>query len=199
MEIMFELVDKRSGEKIISVVRRHWIFLLGGAKIIAILVLAIIIFCVLYSMGNINSAILFYGILVFIIFIVIVSAYYLFLWKNDLFILTNYRIIDIDQHELFRRSVHEAELENIQEVSFRTHGFLHTVFKIGDVTVKTAGPKDDIILEDVSNPHLIQREITETCHQCKTIINNNLKKDEQQNQTTSGETARRSNWPQNLG
>lgn len=169
---MYHLENKRAGEEIVSVVRRHWIFLLGGAKIIAILLLAIIIFYILYVMGNISSSVFISAVIIFIIFIIITGAYYLFLWKNDLYVLTTYRLIDIDQHELFRRTVTETELENIQEVTFKTSGFLHTIFKIGDVIVKTAGPKDDIILEDVPNPHLIQQDITNTCHKYKLSTNN---------------------------
>lgn len=164
---MYHLENKRAGEEIISVVRRHWIFLFGAIKIILILIFAIIIFYILYNMDNINSEIFLWATFIFIIFIITVIAYYLFLWKNDLYILTNYRLIDIDQHELFRKSVHETELENIQEVTFKIRGILHTIFKIGDVVVKTAGPQNDIILEDVANPHLIQCEITDTYHKYK--------------------------------
>lgn len=164
---MYHLENQRKDEQIISIVRRHWTFLLVSAKIVLLLILAIIILYILYAMGNINGLIFFWATLIFVIFIIIVISYYLFLWKNDIYILTSYRLIDIDQHELFHKSVHETELANIQEVTFKIRGFLHTIFKIGDVIVKTSGPQNDIILEDVANPHLIQQQITNTCYKYK--------------------------------
>lgn len=87
--------------------------------------------------------------------------YYEFtLWWLDVYIITNLRIIDIEQKTLFSRSVAEAELENIQDVKHEINGFWQTIFRFGAVGVQTAGASETIILDDVENPAQIQKEIT---------------------------------------
>jgi len=62
-------------------------------------------------------------------------------WLNhelDLFVITNNRVICIEQKSFLNRAVGECTLDKIQEVSIETKGFFANVLDYGTVTLKTA-------------------------------------------------------------
>lgn len=73
----------------------------------------------------------------------------------DLNIVTDRRIVDIDQHRLFNRGVSELLLEDVQDVEARTKGFLATLFDFGDVYIQTAGAKPNFTFNAVRHPNEI--------------------------------------------
>lgn len=97
------------------------------------------------------------------VFIVVFHNYYL-----SLQIITNERIIDIDQRGLFSREVNSAVLENIEDVTHRKTTVLQLFFNFGDVIVETAGRSGNeakggvngFVFNNVPNPsgvaHLIE-------------------------------------------
>jgi len=80
-------------------------------------------------------------------------------WANDLYIVTNDRIIDIERHPLFlSESRREASLGVIQNVAFKQANLIAKVFNYGDVVVQTAGPGTFTFMH-VPNPREVQREV----------------------------------------
>jgi membrane protein YdbS with pleckstrin-like domain len=92
---------------------------------------------------------------------------YLFMFANfidfylDLWIVTNDRIVDIEQFNLFSRTISELDLFRIQDVTTDVHGFFPTMFDYGTVTVKTASQNIHIIFKDVPRPNEVRRRIIE--------------------------------------
>ena len=81
--------------------------------------------------------------------------------NNDIFILTNQRVINIDQRGFFSRRVAETELENIQNVSYEIKGPIKSILNFGDVMISTAGNTVGLALANVENPHFVQEKIVE--------------------------------------
>lgn len=96
-------------------------------------------------------------------------TYLLFVWlftfieyeKNELTVLvvTNERVVDVDQLSLFKRQVSEANLTRIQEVSGFVHGMLGTFFDIGKLEIQTAGTDLPLVTHYVKSPNLTARKI----------------------------------------
>lgn len=105
----------------------------------------------------------------YIIFVILGSIYYLYIllflyhaWVDyylDLWIITNERIISIEQRGLFKRITSELRIHRIQDVTSEVHGFLPTIFKYGDVHVQTASSEDRFNLLEVPHPDEIARKI----------------------------------------
>jgi membrane protein YdbS with pleckstrin-like domain len=95
-----------------------------------------------------------YFLSVYLLFYVRFIDYYLDLW-----IVTNDRIIDIEQHGLFTRTVTEIDLFRIQDVTVEIHGVFATLFNYGNVTVQTASSTQHIVFYNVSDPNEIRREL----------------------------------------
>lgn len=172
-------------EKIIKVYRKN-IFVLFK-KIILFLVLIILPAIVAFIMINYIFPDIIYNELAYPIFLVILNSYYLFLWLFfffsfidyylDIWIITNERIIDIEQNGFFSRVIAEQRLYRIQDVASEVSGFFETVLKFGNVFVQTAGAKQRFIFEDVSNPDEVRDMIIKLVEKSKKNHPDLVKKD----------------------
>jgi len=79
----------------------------------------------------------------------------------DVFILTDKRILDIDQHGLFSRTVSELRLYRAQDVTAEVKGMLHSIIDYGNVYVQTAGEIERFQFEDVPHPNHVAKLILE--------------------------------------
>lgn len=77
----------------------------------------------------------------------------------DVWIVTNDRIVDVEQLSLFSRTISELELHNIQDVTSEIHGFFPTLFNYGSLTVKTASINANIIFYDIHRPNKIREDL----------------------------------------
>jgi len=77
----------------------------------------------------------------------------------DMWIVTNDRIVDIEQHSLFHREITELDLYRIQDVTASVRGVFSTLFKYGDVAIKTASSTSTIVFRNVPNPNHIREQL----------------------------------------
>ncbi len=79
----------------------------------------------------------------------------------DVFILTERRILDIDQKGLFSRTVSELRLYRTQDVTAEIKGMLHTILDYGNVYIQTAGEIERFHFEDIPHPNHVAKLILE--------------------------------------
>lgn len=84
------------------------------------------------------------------------TDYYLDVW-----ILTDKRLIDVEQRGLFHRKVSSLDLRNIQDIKIETKGLIATFLKFGDIHVQTAGADREFVIREAYNPELVKRQLTE--------------------------------------
>lgn len=130
-----KLENLRAGEKVDIVLRRHWIaFVFLAIYAFGWLLLSLI---VIASFGLIASTVL--------ILSVFWMYYLLFLyvsWINyelDVFILTNNRIVCVEQKTFLNRAVGETTLDKVQEVSIETKWLLANLFDFWTLKILTSG------------------------------------------------------------
>lgn len=81
-------------------------------------------------------------------------------WRNDVYIVTNERIIDIRKKPLFfAEDRREASLDNVQNVDVIIPGPLAYLFGYGSVIIQTAAETGRFDFVFVSNPREVQAEI----------------------------------------
>lgn len=78
-------------------------------------------------------------------------------WYLNVQIITNIRLVDIDQVGLFSHVISELHLENIEDVTSETNGVLGTLFNYGDVYVQTAANIERFEFTNVPNPAEIEK------------------------------------------
>ncbi|MBI2484645.1 PH domain-containing protein [Candidatus Uhrbacteria bacterium] len=79
----------------------------------------------------------------------------------DVWILTSGRVLNIEQHGLFRRTASELNLSSIQDVTAETKGILQTFFKFGDVFVQTAAEHERFHMKQIARPDEMKMKIME--------------------------------------
>jgi len=79
----------------------------------------------------------------------------------DVFILTERRILDIEQVGLFNRTVSELRLYRTQDVTAEVKGMLHSILDYGNVFIQTAGEIERFHFEDIPHPNHVAKLILE--------------------------------------
>ena len=71
----------------------------------------------------------------------------------DAFVITDKRILDIDQIGLFRHTVSEFRMDKVQDVTIEVPNFSATFFHYGNIKIQTAG-ESFFSINEVPSPHL---------------------------------------------
>jgi uncharacterized membrane protein YdbT with pleckstrin-like domain len=161
-----ELINLAPGEKIVLKLRRHLLIFFGQFSLIFLL--AFVPFGAGWIINSVQPE-------WFVItvgrtgLILLASAYYLNIWLFalavftdyylDAWIVTNERVIDIQQTGLFARTVAELELQRIQDATSDVKGILPSVLGYGNVHIQTAGEKERFIFEQVPKPHEVRHAL----------------------------------------
>lgn len=158
----------RPEEEIVFHLRRHWFAILPvifGLAIIVILPFAVY-FWLQFSQPDLLSVKANMAT-----FLLIASAFFIYAWLFlfqsfsdwylDVWIVTNERIINIEQRGLFGRVMSELMLYNIQDVTSEVNGFIPSMFDYGTVHIQTASEKGRFEFVDIEHPSFIAKRILE--------------------------------------
>lgn len=141
-----------------AVIRKFWLVFLGRILLSMIFIIAPFFF--LYPLLKWSN----WGLLVFAaisVFGIMIALRTFIVYSFNVFIITNQRIIDIDQRGFFDRTVSETTYNKIQDVSFRIKGVMQTLYHYGSIIVQTAGAQANIELSGIKDPERIQQTIIE--------------------------------------
>jgi len=161
------MITLDNDEKIVLEVRRHWFVLLAQSLPLVFLVFfPLIIKIALGVMGLSDIVILSKNIETLITIITAVWVWFIWvaffiLWTDyylDILILTNKRIIDIEQKGFFSREISTFRLDRIQDITVDVNGVIPTFFDFGDIHIQTAGEVPEISVKSIPDPHKV-REI----------------------------------------
>ncbi len=168
------LPNQERGEITVLFLRRYWIDLAYAFLFTLALVVVPVALWGAIRLGGLDlwsepfwgpaSALLLssYILVVLVITMAQVTDYFLDMW-----IVTNERIINIEQHGLFRRKVSEMRLNQVQDITSETHGFLETFLTYGDVMVQTAGERLQFHFKNIDNPDEVKLTIARLVNECK--------------------------------
>lgn len=153
--------SQQPNEKVVLAVREHWIRLAMKVGIIIILSLLPWIFQLLIvgnsiidtsitaeAIMNTVSSVYYLGLLV-ALFIVFVLHYL------NIHVVSEERIVDIDQTGLLFREVSELNIETIEDVTSQKKGLLGNIFNYGTVFVQTAGATERFEFDNIANPERV--------------------------------------------
>lgn len=103
--------------------------------------------------------------------VLLAGVYYLCTWLFffsqftdyylDIDIVTDDRILDIEQRGLFNRVISELNLARIQDVHSEVKGIISTMFNYGTVHIQTAGEEENFVFEKVADPNGVRQKILE--------------------------------------
>lgn len=73
-------------------------------------------------------------------------------WFFNVNVVTDERIVDIDFHNMIYKEVSDANIDRIQDVTYRVGGVIRTLFNYGDVLIQTAGETPNFEFSAVPKP-----------------------------------------------
>jgi hypothetical protein len=165
------MIKLASGEKVILVLHRHWILMFQKLLVAVFLViLPLIAFPMIKSFllqyDTFDTSVLTPFLAFFlIIYFMLITLYVFIAWVDyylDTWIITNQRIIDIEQQGLFSRSVSEFMLGRVQDITINVPNLTATMFKYGDINIQTAGEKS-FSIKQIPNIYDVKEAITNQC------------------------------------
>lgn len=163
-----------SGEEIKKIIRKHPFYII--LEVFGLIILAILPALLPHAIGYINTLIagiassVRFDLMAFIplqlqaflynlwlltlwlIFVYRFTDYYLDKW-----VLTNRRIIDVEQRGFFIREVSSVRYPMIQDVTINVSGLFPTLLNFGTIQVQTAGVEQEFLLTLAPDP-LINKE-----------------------------------------
>lgn len=104
---------------------------------------------------------------IFCLFAIVFSVIAFIDFYFDVQIVTDRRIIDVNQNRLFDRQLSELNLEDVEDVSIQISGALPTLFNYGDVVIQTAGERMNFHFQKVPRPREIASIISDLAEQVK--------------------------------
>jgi uncharacterized membrane protein YdbT with pleckstrin-like domain len=169
------MINFDPNENIVKVVRKHWFVVLGFSVSLFLLALLPVIFyefliAILKDFLPAESSIIFENfarenaLFVYMIWLLCLWIVFFIEWTDyylDAWIITDKRIIDVEQRGFFHRHVTSFRYEQIQDISVDTRGIIPTMFKYGILHIHTAGSHgagdgDDIVINHADKPEEIR-------------------------------------------
>jgi hypothetical protein len=160
------LFKLKSYEHIEMVVRKHPIFLFRD--FLLFLALAVVPGGVVVMVQSVVPT-LFTNAIALPIIAVLGSIYYLAIWLFffstvldyylDIWVLTNDRLIAVEQEGLFSRTISEMDLWLVQDVTSEIKGIGATVFSYGKLSVQSAAEHANFHFENCFNPNGIRQKV----------------------------------------
>ncbi len=161
----YSIPNQLPGEKIIYFIHRHWFIFLCIAILLFFLLFAPGIIYILFLLQAPKILLTFSGPLSLLlgIYLLLVLAFGLVLWINyffDIVIITNHRILEIEQRNLFNRVIYAVEMSRIEDISVKVEGMFATFFRFGDLEIQTAGTARNFIFHQIPQPYRVAKDIS---------------------------------------
>lgn len=145
-----------ANEKVILIIHHHWWHLLklaGGPTVLFALPFIVVPIIVASAGAQVGPIVVFLG-----------ALWSLFFWHQmfvrwtdfyfDIWIITNWRIIDLDLKGLFNIELGSMlDLDHIQEINTDVHGIIQNILNVGTLYIQTAATlQGQFKFLDVGNP-----------------------------------------------
>lgn len=154
---------QKEGENIEFLVRKHWIIYLKLALFLGLTVgLPVLVYFGVEFGFDFGSNLKKWLTLILLLYLELIALITFIRWieeELDLIIVTNERVISIDQVSFLHRTISETELSQIQDVKHVTKGLLSNIFEFGQLEIQTAAEKIVFRIDDVPDPYKTARKV----------------------------------------
>jgi membrane protein YdbS with pleckstrin-like domain len=151
--IRFETQDKE--EKIIALLRQHWVVNVGWILLAFVLVLVMPFLKYLPVVSWLPANYQLILALTYFLFIYYFVTERLLKWFYNVYIITDERFVDVDFVSLLYKRISGAKIDSIQDVTYDMSGLVEAFFNYGTVRIQTASEIPTFEFENVPKPQAI--------------------------------------------
>jgi hypothetical protein len=183
--MLFEKIQLEPGEEVLKTVRKHWFIIV--TELFSVVMMLLFPFFILFliaifphyltsleiSLTHYTTIIAFaiagWSVISLMVGFTIWTHYYLDLW-----IITDRRIILVDQIRFFNRNVSIFRLERLQDIEFIVKGIIPTLLNFGTLRARTASESENNFKTDgLPDPRGLQAIIQKAVDQRLALLYNN--------------------------
>lgn len=148
-------------ETVLRIVRRHWMYLWPRTLLWAVIAIVppILVFWLIDTVMDIDGTVATIFSVVAGIWLLVWGVRTLLNWyqyTNDIWVITNQRIVDCIKPTPIGLKISSADLVNIQDMTVERRGIFQTSMNYGDVNCQTAADNRDFTMTGVPNPQDVQ-------------------------------------------
>jgi hypothetical protein len=158
---------QHNDEEVILFLRRHWFIFFMRVLLVVLAVVGLIAayFLITGLSSNITET-EYYDLLIFgeSLATLFIWNFFFILWLDyylDAWIVTNERIINIEQRGFFMRNISELKLTKIQDVTSEIIGVIPTLLDYGNIHVQTAAEKERFVFFQIPHPNRVKNVIVQ--------------------------------------
>ena len=129
---------KESKEKVVLLLRQHPITNVKWILIAILMILAPVVLGAFPILSFLPSNFQFIAVLIWYLVTTAFVIQSFLTWFFNVYIITDERIVDIDFYSLIYKEVSDANIDKIQDVTYKMGGVVRTLFNYGDVLIQTA-------------------------------------------------------------
>ena len=156
------MLKLHEGEEVIIAFHRHWIVVASKMTVVALLLLPPLVALLAMPAFNLDGGLKFFFLFLILVYLLIITLVAFVLWADyylDVWIVTNVRIIDVEQKGMFEREVSEFMLSRVQDITVEIPSFVATILHYGNLRVQTAGEKG-FVARDIPHADKVKDIIT---------------------------------------
>lgn len=152
------MLQLQPGENIVLKARKHWFVVFS--EVILLLFMLLVPLAAFLFISNVDIVDI-RGNVVYL-FLAVESMWALFIWLMfskfwvnyylDVWVITNKRLIDVEQKGFFHREISTVNLENVEDISVVIRGIIPTFLKFGEIRVQTAAEAREFVMRMAANP-----------------------------------------------
>lgn len=157
--IRFETQERR--ERIILLLRRHWVTNLPWMFLTVLMVLAPFFLRFFPILGFLPLRYQAMAVVLWYLFTLAFVFESFLSWYFNVNIVTDERIIDLDFYSLIYKEVSHCKIDQIQDVTFKMGGIFRTIFNFGDVLIQTAAEVPVFEFDSVPSPALVCQKLND--------------------------------------
>jgi len=159
MKLPFPLQE---GEQLLALARRHWLYVYP--KLVAGIIVALVPVGVLWwamarldwSDNGLPRLVALVATAVWLVYWAIRLYFFKYRYDNDIWVISNQRVIDSVKNNWFHLQMSTADLVDIEDMTVSRSGVLGTVFDFGDIDCQTAGAVRKFSLRGIPRPREVQ-------------------------------------------
>jgi len=156
MDTEYSFNGQREGEKVVLMVKNHP-FVLFSPGLKCVVCIALGLGAILYLDSKYAGLLL--VLLILIGLALAANSFYNFF--QSVFLVTNERLIYVNQRGFWHRKIIETEIGKVQDVASETQGLFKIILHFGNLIIRTAGASkgEEIVVKNIPNPYEVQKRI----------------------------------------
>lgn len=151
----------QDNEQVLKIYRRHWFYLWPRSIFYAIAAIVPVVVAGFLvekaaGLGGTAGKVFWIAALVYLLYWIVRIFLNWYRYNNDIWVITNQRIIDSTKTTPISLKLSTADLINVQDMTVERNGLFRTLFNYGDVVCQTAAEQQEFRLIGIPHPEEVQ-------------------------------------------